>query len=100
MQESVCPTDKDGVSLWQTEALCVGADLSIFFDGDKSGTYRDYCNNCPVRGKCEEFAILYNLSGIWGGKTEKERRKLSKVYVTLIRDDAKESGTYNPELKV
>lgn len=97
---------EDGVFLWQKNALCAGIDSSIFFnDEDKNhnndkDTYKGICGRCPVRGECLEYALLYNMSGIWGGMTEKERFKLySRDYLSILRDDAIESGTYNFTLK-
>lgn len=93
----------DEVLSWQKNALCIGISSSIFFDDEashKRGAYKSFCNACPVRSRCLEYALLYNMTGIWGGMTDKERRKLySRDYVSMLRDDAIESGIYNFTLK-
>jgi WhiB family redox-sensing transcriptional regulator len=90
------PTN-DGVFLWQDEAVCRGKDTSIFFDNDREA--KRICSACPVKSECLEYALLYNPSGVWGGTTAKERAKVSKISVKMLRDDYMESGLYNFKLK-
>jgi hypothetical protein len=41
---------------------------------------------CPVRGECLDFALLTNQdSGVWGGTSEDERRKLRRAWVKTRR---------------
>lgn len=95
------PTNNDGVSLWQDNANCTNADSSIFFsDGVKDVRYHEFCDSCLVRSSCRDYALVYNLSGIWGGTTDKDRRKYSSQYLRDLRDDLEESGMYNKALKV
>jgi WhiB family redox-sensing transcriptional regulator len=38
------------------------------------------CGICPVREDCLDHALETNERfGVWGGTTEKERRKLSRI---------------------
>ncbi len=97
-------SNNDGVSLWQDEANCKGVNSTVFF-GEEGSTpgkgYKTFCNQCPVKAECLEYALLYDMSGVWGGMTEKERkRKISKTRIAMLRDDCMESGLYNPALKV
>jgi hypothetical protein len=93
-------TSNDGVSLWQDSAKCKGADSTVFFsNGTKDTRYRKFCDNCEVRSSCRDYALVYNLSGIWGGTTDKERSKYSPQYLRDLRDDLEESGMYHKELK-
>jgi len=40
------------------------------------------CEACPVQAACLQFALATNQdSGIWGGSTEEDRRKLRRAYV-------------------
>lgn len=88
---------------WQKNALCRGEASAIFFDDESThirGAYTIFCSRCPVRSRCLEYALLYNMTGIWGGMTDKERHRLySKDYISMLRDDAIESGIYNFTLK-
>jgi WhiB family redox-sensing transcriptional regulator len=44
------------------------------------------CISCESRTSCLEFALATNQeSGIWGGTTEEERRKLRKVWLARQR---------------
>jgi WhiB family redox-sensing transcriptional regulator len=36
------------------------------------------CAECPVRIDCLQYALENNTAGIWGGLTERERRRLRK----------------------
>jgi WhiB family redox-sensing transcriptional regulator len=44
------------------------------------------CAICEARTSCLEFALATNQeSGIWGGTTEEERRKLRKAWLATHR---------------
>lgn len=95
-------TSNDGVSLWQNEAVCKGANSEIFSPDRpaKDKRYKDYCNRCPVKAQCLDEALIYGHYGVWGGTDDKERRKTPGSVVELIREDYTESGLYNTQLKV
>lgn len=66
---------------WQQRALCAQTDPEAFFP-EKGGSTRDakkVCVGCEVRSECLEYALLHDERfGIWGGLSERERRKLKK----------------------
>ncbi len=66
---------------WQTDALCAPTDPEAFFP-EKGGSTRDakkICTSCDVRGECLEYALQNDERfGIWGGLSERERRKLKR----------------------
>jgi WhiB family redox-sensing transcriptional regulator len=68
-------------SSWQERALCAQTDPEAFFP-EKGGSTREakrVCLSCDVRGECLEYALLHDERfGIWGGLSERERRKLKK----------------------
>ena len=73
--------DEDDPLAWQSESLCAQTDPEAFFP-EKGGSTRDakkICGSCEVRAECLEYA-LQNAErfGIWGGLSERERRKLRK----------------------
>jgi len=88
----------DGVFLWQDEAVCSGTNTDTFFTNEKQA--KTICSGCPVLGDCLQYALIYNLSGVWGGTTDKERSRVPRYEVEILRDDAEESGLYNKHLKV
>lgn len=73
--------DDDGALAWQERALCAQTDPEAFFP-EKGGSTRDakkVCVGCPVQKECLEYALEHDERfGIWGGLSERERRKLKK----------------------
>ena len=68
-----------GDASWRLEALCAETDPEAFFP-EKGGSTREakrVCASCPVRMECLEFALGNDERfGIWGGLSERERRRL------------------------
>jgi len=66
---------------WVGDALCAQIAPEVFFP-DEGGSTREakkICAACPVRAQCLEYALTNGERfGIWGGLSERERRKLSK----------------------
>ncbi|GLZ38491.1 WhiB family transcriptional regulator [Actinokineospora sp. NBRC 105648] len=66
---------------WQERALCAQTDPEAFFP-EKGGSTREakrICLGCEVRSECLEYALAHDERfGIWGGLSERERRKLKK----------------------
>ncbi|MGJ9403244.1 WhiB family transcriptional regulator [Arthrobacter sp. KK5.5] len=73
--------EDEGELGWQTEALCAQTDPEAFFP-EKGGSTRDakkVCGACNVRAECLEYALSNDERfGIWGGLSERERRRLRK----------------------
>jgi WhiB family redox-sensing transcriptional regulator len=69
---------------WQERALCAQTDPEAFFP-EKGGSTREakrICQGCEVRAECLEYALGHDERfGIWGGLSERERRKLKKRVV-------------------
>ena|SRR5215469_8608089 len=63
---------------------CRGIDEDIlknFFSGDQQVQERviaDFCSGCSVRTPCLRIGIETKSVGIWGGKTEEERKALRR----------------------
>ncbi len=68
-----------GDESWRQDALCAETDPEAFFP-EKGGSTREakrVCAGCPVRLQCLEFALGNDERfGIWGGLSERERRRL------------------------
>jgi WhiB family redox-sensing transcriptional regulator len=64
---------------WQEDAVCAQTDPEAFFP-EKGGSTRDakmVCLGCPVQDQCLQYALdNQERFGIWGGLSERERRKL------------------------
>ena len=69
---------------WQERALCAQTDPEAFFP-EKGGSTREakrVCLSCEVRVECLEYALANDERfGIWGGLSERERRRLKKQAV-------------------
>jgi WhiB family redox-sensing transcriptional regulator len=66
---------------WQDSALCAQADPEAFFPikGGSTREAKKVCRACPVRAECLEYALIHQERyGIYGGLSERERRKLER----------------------
>jgi WhiB family transcriptional regulator, redox-sensing transcriptional regulator len=66
---------------WRKRAACRGVDVEIFFpetdDEAEAEVAKAVCEECPVRQACLEHALAHReREGIWGGATERERRRI------------------------
>lgn len=67
---------------WQGRARCLDVEPEIFFPerGGSSKAARAICAQCAVRLECLRYALANREQfGIWGGTSERERRKLRKL---------------------
>jgi WhiB family redox-sensing transcriptional regulator len=67
---------------WQERALCAQTDPEAFFP-EKGGSTREakrICSGCEVRAECLDYALAHDERfGIWGGLSERERRRLRRA---------------------
>jgi WhiB family redox-sensing transcriptional regulator len=67
---------------WQSDSLCAQTDPEAFFP-EKGGSTRDakkICTSCEVKSQCLEYALQNDERfGIWGGLSERERRRLRRA---------------------
>lgn len=66
---------------WQQQAACGGMDPGLFFPerGESVEAAKAVCALCPVRQECLDFALVSREThGIWGGLSERERRRLRR----------------------
>ena len=73
--------EDDEALAWQADALCAQTDPEAFFP-EKGGSTREakrICEGCEVRSECLDYALANDERfGIWGGLSERERRKLRR----------------------
>ncbi|MCW2542646.1 MAG: WhiB family transcriptional regulator [Frankiales bacterium] len=76
------PAEDDGQLSWQDQALCAQTDPEAFFP-EKGGSTREakrICVGCEVKQECLEYALMQDERfGIWGGLSERERRRLKRA---------------------
>jgi WhiB family redox-sensing transcriptional regulator len=78
---------------WRRRAACRDTDPDLFFPVGTTGAAlvqidqaKAVCEICHVKAECLQFALATNQdSGIWGGTSEEERRKLRRAYVARQR---------------
>ena len=81
------------VADWREQASCRDTDPDLFFPVGTTGpaveqieAAKAVCHECSAREACLEFALVTNQeSGIWGGTSEEERRKLRKAWLAEQR---------------
>lgn len=80
--------------LWQEYANCLGVDPDLFFPerGASTREAKEVCRGCVVRDQCLEFALNNSEKfGIWGGMSERERRRIRRARA-IARRQAVESA--------
>ena len=76
---------------WQDQANCLGVDPDLFFPerGASTREAKEVCRGCVVRNDCLEFALENGEKfGIWGGLSERERRRLRRQRAQANRNSA------------
>ena len=74
---------------WRDRAACRDSDPSLFFPPGATGiaveeiaSAKAVCGSCAVRAPCLQFALETNQqTGVWGGTSEEERRRLRRAWV-------------------
>ena len=74
----------NGIPSWTDEAKCKGQDANLFFPerGASTRKAKSICRACSVQEECLEYAIDHSEKfGIWGGLSERERRKIKRQLI-------------------
>ena len=69
-----------------SQAICQKEkDINIFFPGEDDvydpqvlNYAKSVCMQCPIKMECRKEGNRLNATGVWGGLTEKERRRVSR----------------------
>jgi len=90
LQADVRSVITDKMSDWQKEGNCITMENDIFFPS--KGRDVDYaksiCADCPVKSTCLEFAIDNKIDkGVWGGTSERERRKIIRQRKMVLNQE-------------
>ncbi len=71
----------DGATSWMMQGNCRLYPPKVFFPSDGVGVdkARKICAGCPVTEQCLEYALDHRIDhGVWGGCSERERRRILK----------------------
>jgi WhiB family transcriptional regulator, redox-sensing transcriptional regulator len=64
---------------WRQRAACRGLDPEIFYppSDEEADEAKGVCATCQVRQPCLDWALsTRERDGVWGGLTERERRRI------------------------
>jgi WhiB family transcriptional regulator, redox-sensing transcriptional regulator len=64
---------------WRQRAGCRGVDPDVFYPAsdEEAEAAKAICGACPVKQPCLEYALgQRERDGVWGGATERERRRM------------------------
>lgn len=64
---------------WRAQGACRGLSADIFYPitDDEAVAAKRVCDECGVQSTCLEFALtVREKDGVWGGATERERRRI------------------------
>lgn len=64
---------------WSLEGLCQRVDPEEFFQTKQSKVQMRICEECPVFELCRDYAMLHEDYGVWGGTTDRQRKKFRKT---------------------
>lgn len=74
-------SDPESVTAWMADGNCRMYPPATFFPSDGVGVdkARKICASCPVIETCLEYALDHRIEhGVWGGCSERERRRILK----------------------
>lgn len=79
---------------WFPDAACRGVDPTLFHprrgENDNIDAARAICAECPVRDDCLEYALeRRERHGVWGGRSENERRRIRSERARVARQAAR-----------
>ena len=69
------------IATWRKHAACRGIDPDVFYPAsdEEAGAAKAVCDQCVVREACLEHALANReREGVWGGATERERRRIHR----------------------
>lgn len=79
---------------WQLRAACREADLELFYSGIDHDIQiaLSFCDVCDVRETCRDEAFARREHfGVWGGTTERERRRMFRAERRRRRQERRDS---------
>ena len=86
---------------WWFAGLCAQTDPELFFP-EKGGSTRAakaVCAGCPVRAECLEYALAHDERfGVWGGTSERERRRLTHAGTATSPTNAPQVAAQQPDV--
>ena len=89
--DDIDPEPRDPAALaFMNDGACNGTDPALFFParGESTTEAKRICQGCPVRQECLDYALDHTERfGIWGGLSERERRRARRQRHQAARQD-------------
>jgi len=82
-------------SNWMAHGACAGTTPDVFFPHDGMGVEvaKQVCAGCAVTEPCLEYALDHRIEhGVWGGCSERQRRRILRARRAAARDGGSEKG--------
>lgn len=72
------PAPTPTVFSWRTDAACRDMDTAKWFPErqDDGADAKAICSTCPVKAECIQYGLHHEMTGIFGGATEREREAM------------------------
>lgn len=80
VEEGYTPVIERDPPSWRALANCRGKDPNVFIL-DRGGSYKQaltLCSECVVVEPCLRYALDNHETGVWGGTTESQRKKMRR----------------------
>ncbi len=77
-------------TIWMARGSCASSDPEVFFPHDGIGVEiaKLVCADCTVTAPCLEYALANRVEhGVWGGCSERQRRRMLKARRAAARKD-------------
>jgi WhiB family redox-sensing transcriptional regulator len=77
-------------TIWMARGSCANTDPEVFFPHDGIGVAlaKLVCEGCTVTAPCLEYALVNRVEhGVWGGCSERQRRRILKARRAAARND-------------
>jgi WhiB family redox-sensing transcriptional regulator len=86
------PADRE----FMKRGACLGSNPGVFHPDEEERRFtarveeaKAICDMCPVKQECFEYAIKYKeRQGVWGGTSERDRRKIFRAQSRRRRSQA------------
>ncbi len=85
---------------WKDASNCLGVDPDLFFPerGASTREAKEVCRGCEVQVDCLEYALQNGEKfGIWGGMSERERRRIRRQRAPERQAAARASEVHEAE---
>jgi len=73
----------ESTAWWKPQAACADADPAIFYpDSSDFGTLKaalKYCASCPVVEPCAAYGVRFEVYGVWGGMSARQRERARRA---------------------